>query len=226
MHSIHVPLNFLLVHHQCNPRNETRTQFIYMHSFFCYRSQDGTRRTKGIHLLYQKSFRTKHRCTDHIRNYHSETQPSETVCNFCNKRVGTKSNLRNHVALIHMAEQKFECDVHRKGNHFHLKKDKNSQTRQHHGVAKLMCNKCCLSDRTSGPETKLLMDLNRNIAQVQTSCWNYHYSAGTATGGLGTTSPENFAFSVERGKACKYFFIQERLIRAQFTRVIMKGFHC
>ena len=50
------------------------------------------------------------------------------------------------------------------------------------------------------------MDLNRNIAQVQTSCWNYHYSAGTATGGLGTTSPENFAFSVERGKACKYFF--------------------
>ena len=31
------------------------------------------------------------------------------------------------------------------------------------------------------PETKLLADLNRNIAQVQSSRWNYHYSAGTAS---------------------------------------------
>ena len=33
----------------------------------------------------------------------------------------------------------------------------------------------------SGAETKLLTDLNRNIAQVHSCRWNYHYSAGTAS---------------------------------------------
>ena len=33
---------------------------------------------------------------------------------------------------------------------------------------------------SGGPETKLLTDLNRNIAQVQSSHWNYHYNAETA----------------------------------------------
>ena len=137
MHSVPLPLNFVQVHHQCNPCNGTRNtsnSFTCIHSFVkTSRWNQEDERHSPVTSVRRVLGLDRYRCTYHIRIITQETQPSETVRNFCNKPVSTKSNLKAHIALIHMAEQKFECDVCRKS--FSSKKYKNSHTRQHHGVA-------------------------------------------------------------------------------------------
>ena len=76
-----------------------------------------------------------------------------------------------------------------------------------------------------GPVTKLLTDLNRNIAQVQSSGWNYHYSAGTASVVLEIPSLKLLHFLSHEERLVN-IFIQERLKRAQFIIIIVKCFHC
>ena len=72
---------------------------------------------------------------------------------------------------------------------------------------------------SGGPETKLLTDLNRNIAQVQSSRWNYHYSAGTAS----------VVLELPRLKILHFLSNEERLVNIFFyTGTINKGpvYHC
>ena len=69
-----------------------------------------------------------------------------------------------------------------------------------------------------GPETKLLTDLNRNIAQVQSSRWNYHYSAGTAS----------VVLELPRLNILHFLSNEERLVNIFYTGTINKGpvYHC
>ena len=65
---------------------------------------------------------------------------------------------------------------------------------------------------------KLLTDLNRNIAQVQSSRWNYHYSAGTAS----------VVVELPRLKSLHFLSNEERLVNIYYTGTINKGsvYHC
>ena len=69
-----------------------------------------------------------------------------------------------------------------------------------------------------GPETKLLTDLNRNITQVQSSRWNYHYGAGTAS----------VVLELPRLKILHFLSNEERFVNIFYTGTINKGpvYHC
>ena len=68
------------------------------------------------------------------------------------------------------------------------------------------------------------MDLNRVIAQVHSSRWNYRYSVGTASMVLALPRLKIGHYLFNKYRLVE-FFIQERLIRAKFIMIIMNGFH-
>ena len=71
-----------------------------------------------------------------------------------------------------------------------------------------------------GPETELLTDLNRNIAQVLSSRWNCHYSAGTASVVLELPRLKSLYFLYNKEGFENIFFF--------YTGTINKGlvYHC
>ena len=93
-------------------------------------------------LVCSRDFSTKSIMTYHIKRIHEGKKFEKTFkCELCEKRIGSKGNLKRHIDVVHCEQKQFKCDTCEKqfSSFYNLKQHKKGV---HEKEKPYHCNKC------------------------------------------------------------------------------------